>query len=85
MKKPTERQRDMRSGTGIPRKVPEGRVLAHNHIRHTIDMLSGINGFRYWTWPKQLHPLPLRMVWPTALRKRSYEALSLREHEGAWA
>ena len=22
----------------IPRKVPEGRVLAHNHARHTADM-----------------------------------------------
>jgi hypothetical protein len=40
----------------IPRKVPEGRVLAHNHARHTADMGCGWNGFRWWTWPKEQVP-----------------------------
>jgi hypothetical protein len=39
-------------GRGTPRKVPEGRVLAHNHVRHHARMSCGINGFRWWTWPK---------------------------------
>ena len=57
MKKSDPKQeRDMRYGTGIPHDVPAGRVLAHNHIRHTVDMLAGINGFHYWTWPKDKKP-----------------------------
>jgi hypothetical protein len=39
-----------------PRTVPAGRVLAHNHVRHTVDMPSGRNGFRAWTWPKDKKP-----------------------------
>lgn len=39
-----------------PRTVSAGRVLAHNHVRHTIDMTSGRNGFRAWTWPKEGKP-----------------------------
>jgi hypothetical protein len=33
----------------IPRSISPGRVLMHNHVRHTIDMPSGLNGFRAWT------------------------------------
>jgi hypothetical protein len=33
----------------IPRSISSGRVLMHNHVRHTIDMPSGLNGFRAWT------------------------------------
>ena len=47
---------DARYGTGVARKVPPGRVLAHNHVRHTVDMLQGLNGFRWWTWPKEKVP-----------------------------
>jgi hypothetical protein len=36
----------------VPRAVAPGRVLAHNHVRHTVDMPQGLNGFRSWTWPK---------------------------------
>ena len=39
-------------GAGIPRKVPTGRVLAHNCVQHTPFMMNGQNGFRCWTWPK---------------------------------
>ena len=39
-------------GSGVPRKVPAGRVLAHNHVWHTVDFPNGANGFRCWTWPK---------------------------------
>ncbi len=28
---------------------PAGRVLVHNHIRHTPEFVSGQNGFRFWT------------------------------------
>jgi hypothetical protein len=46
----------MTFGQGMPRKVPEGRVLAHNLVMHTIDMPHGRNGFRCWTWPKDKVP-----------------------------
>jgi hypothetical protein len=36
---------------GLPLEIPAGRILAHNHVDHTIDMPSGVNGFRFWTWP----------------------------------
>jgi hypothetical protein len=39
-----------------PQTVSKGRVLAHNHVRHTVDMHSGRNGFRAWTWPKENKP-----------------------------
>jgi hypothetical protein len=42
-------------GRGVPRSVPKGRVLNHNHVRHTIDMPCGVNGFRAFT---SLEPLP---------------------------
>jgi hypothetical protein len=29
-------------------EIPEGRVLVHNHIRHTPRTLPGENGFRVW-------------------------------------
>jgi hypothetical protein len=32
-----------------PRRISTGRVLMHNHVRHTIDMTLGRNGFRAWT------------------------------------
>jgi hypothetical protein len=31
------------------RREGAGRVLCHNHIRHTVDMPCGENGFRAWT------------------------------------
>ena len=45
-----ERQRNMFYCTGglTPRKLKPGWTLAHNHIRHTIDMRLGVNGFRAW-------------------------------------
>jgi hypothetical protein len=42
----------------IPKSVEEGRVLVHNHIRHTTRTQSGVNGFRYWTQD----PEPERLV-----------------------
>jgi hypothetical protein len=36
----------------MPRKIPAGRVLVHNHVRHTESMLNGANGFRCWTMLK---------------------------------
>lgn len=40
------------NGSNVPKKVPVGRVLAHNRVTHTADMPHGANGFRCWTWPK---------------------------------
>ena len=34
----------------MPRKISQGRVLAHNRVRHTVDMPNGRNGFRCWKW-----------------------------------
>jgi hypothetical protein len=33
----------------IPRSIPAGRVLAHNHIKHTVNTPQGWRGFRAWT------------------------------------
>jgi hypothetical protein len=39
-------------GRFVPRKIPAGRVLAHNHVAHAIDTPPGERGFRAWTWPE---------------------------------
>jgi hypothetical protein len=31
----------------IPRKVPEGKFIWHNHVQHCVGMGHGLNGFRY--------------------------------------
>jgi hypothetical protein len=36
----------------VPKKIPPGRVLMHNHIMHGPNWPSGINGFRFWTGTK---------------------------------
>jgi hypothetical protein len=33
----------------LPKLVHSGRVLMHNHVRHSKDMPCGPNGFRAWT------------------------------------
>jgi hypothetical protein len=43
-------------GLTVPRTIPPGRVLAHNHIQHTSNTVCGVNGFRAWTWPKENVP-----------------------------
>ena len=40
----------------MPRKIPEGRVLAHNKVQHGEDWPSGPNGFRWWIWPREKKP-----------------------------
>jgi hypothetical protein len=35
--------------SAAPDKLPKGRVLVHNHIKHTVDMPDGLNGCRCWT------------------------------------
>jgi hypothetical protein len=39
---------DVRGDT-VPKSIPEGRVLCHNHVRHGARTTSGLNGFRGWT------------------------------------
>ena len=36
---------------GVPRGVPAGRVLVHNHVRHRPGTHVGVRGFRAWTQP----------------------------------
>jgi hypothetical protein len=33
----------------IPRKVPKGKFIWHNHVQHCVGMGHGVNGFRYRT------------------------------------
>jgi hypothetical protein len=51
-KQHTDTKRYFNKPDKVPRKVPAGRVLAHNHIKHTTIMGHGVNGFRCWSWPK---------------------------------
>jgi len=34
----------------MPRKIPVGRVLAHNTVRRDVATPCGFRGFRWWTW-----------------------------------
>lgn len=43
------KQMGMHYVTNIPRKLPEGIVLVHNHI--VPQKILGLNGFRAWTQP----------------------------------
>jgi hypothetical protein len=38
-------------GFTVPKTIPEGRVLHHNHVRHGPGTTCGVNGFRAWTYP----------------------------------
>ena len=46
----------------VPRSVPKGRVLMHNHLLPDVDTPSGTNGFLGWTEPEPppgfVHGLP---------------------------
>lgn len=32
----------------IPKKIPVGKVLCHNNVKHDKDTRSGVHGFRAW-------------------------------------
>jgi len=36
-------------GLTVPKTIGTGRKLMHNNVRHTVDMPTGVNGFRAWT------------------------------------
>lgn len=36
-------------GFTLPRSIPEGRMLCHNHVAHGPFTPCGLNGFRAWT------------------------------------
>ena len=40
----------------VPKSIPAGRTLAHNHVRHTTRTRNGARGFRWWTWPQDEVP-----------------------------
>jgi hypothetical protein len=44
-----ERTMAMNYWKRVPKSVRRGRVLMHNHVRHSIDMPCGVSGFRAWT------------------------------------
>jgi len=47
-------KRDVRYvGAHVPRRVPDGRMLVHNHVRPEgfPNIALGFNGFRAWTEP----------------------------------
>jgi hypothetical protein len=51
----------------MPRKISAGRALAHNRVRHTLDMPNGRNGFSLLDVAArpsaaQLQTLQMRMV-----------------------
>jgi hypothetical protein len=46
--KRSDHPRYIKDGT-VPQSIGKGRALMHNHIRHSLDMPSGENGFRAWT------------------------------------
>jgi len=46
-------------GRFIPRTIPPGRVLVHNHVMHDVDTPPGWNGFRAWTQDKNDEPAAL--------------------------
>ena len=46
--KRSDHPRYVKDGT-VPQSIGKGRALMHNHIRHSLDMPSGENGFRAWT------------------------------------
>ena len=46
------RKHNMHYVIATPRKQKPGWTLAHNHIRHTLTMKCGRNGFRAWWFTK---------------------------------
>jgi len=46
--KHSDRPRYVKGGT-VPKSIGKGRVLLHNHMRHSLDTPCGENGFRAWT------------------------------------
>jgi len=48
MLKEIERKPNMRYVSATPRELKSGWTLAHNHIRHSVNMPLGLNGFRAW-------------------------------------
>ena len=40
------------NGETVPKSVPKGRVLVHNHVIHGTHWPCGVNGFRAWTSTK---------------------------------
>ncbi len=49
-----QREHGMRYVTKMPRRQKPGWTLAHNHVRHTANMLPGRNGFRAWWFTKSV-------------------------------
>lgn len=88
------RHDDMRYIKGLypARKIPRGRILAHNRVMHTVDMPNGLNGFRCWTWreglqPEHFVPLHVRLGGAAALRvqRRAHEVRDQEAVQGAHA
>ena len=51
-------------GLTVPKTIGTGRKLMHNNVRHTVNMPTGVNGFRAWTGVRKV---PVRVVRVAAL------------------
>jgi hypothetical protein len=49
MKEEKSMSKQARYLAAVPKSVGPGRKLMHNHVKHTVDMPCGLNGFRAWT------------------------------------
>jgi hypothetical protein len=47
----------------LPRKVPDGKVLVHNHARHSKYTRTWTNGFRAWTQTSKAGLIPCDCGW----------------------
>jgi hypothetical protein len=80
----TEAERHYARTLTLPRSIPAGRVLVHNRVRRTVDMPSGVNGFRAWTQKFQRHLVPCKCGWSGLPHYRVRGLLHGRCIRGTW-
>jgi hypothetical protein len=59
-------------GFTVPKNIPQGRVLMHNHVIHGQYWPCGINGFRAWT---DIKPTPGFVLCPCGYADLKHYAL----------
>ena len=47
----------------VPKEIPAGRVLVHNHVKHTTRTRSSVRGFRAWTQKLSDRLAPCKCGW----------------------
>jgi hypothetical protein len=58
--------------TKIPRTLPAGQVLVHNHVEP--QQVIGMNGFQVWTQALDKQVVPCRCAWSGKLHYRVAKA-----------